>query len=60
MIVRTRIDQRDPLEKRNVILEPVRDGLDHDLFCIAELRGDGGGKQRRETRDEAERPRPHQ
>ena len=60
MVVRSRIDQRDLLEQRDVALEPALDGFDHDLFRIAELRGGGGGKQRRETRDEAERPRPHQ
>ena len=60
MVVRARIDQRDLLEQRDIPLEPALDGFDHDLFRIAELRGGGGGKQRRETRDEAERPRPHQ
>jgi len=60
MIMRTRIDQGYLFEQRHIAFEPVLDGRNDSLLFGLELRGNGGGGERRDTRGECHHPRSHQ
>ena len=48
------------VEQRHIAFEPVLDGRNDSLLFGLELRGNGGGGKRRDTRGECHHPRSHQ